>query len=292
VLPRRALAISVLAILLMACAAIAAAAATTEATRQTSSFQNQPASVKFQLRGHLQELGDRPSLRVFETNTQYDAFRASLGDANVFPPASQMFMSFDADRLALYARGNDVGGRCLSRTAVPQDGVAVTLALSWDAGTCGAPASAHYPFLLLSLSRAAPDGSSWVPAGGRQLCATAGPDTDACTTVGAAASPAPTGVPSPSTSAAASPSRSASASPSATATVAASATATASPAPTATRPPATTPPPTVAAASPTPAPLPAADSGLNPFLIAIVVGFVLLVGIAIIRSRPPSLRRL
>jgi len=268
----------VLAILLMAWAAIAAAAAT-------------PASVKFQLRGHLQDLGERPTLRVFETNAEYDAFRASLGDANVFPPASQLFMSVDTDRLVLYSRGNDVGGRCLSRTATAQDGVALTLALQWDAGTCGAPATAHYPFLLLSLSRVASDGSSWVPAGGRQLCATAGPDTDACATVGAAASPVPTGVPSPSTSAAASPSRSASASasPSATASPTASPTLTASPTPS--RPPATTAPPTVAAASPTPAPRPG-DSGTNPFFIAIVVGFVLLVAIAIIRSRPPGLRRL
>ncbi|HYR92776.1 MAG TPA: hypothetical protein VEP48_01110 [Methylomirabilota bacterium] len=260
---------------------------------QASSFQNQPASVRFQLRGHLQELGERPTLRVFETNAAYDAFRTSLGDANVFPPASQLFMSFDTDRLALYSRGNDVGGRCLSRTAIPQDGVALTLALQWDAGTCGAPASAHYPFLLLSLSRAASDGSSWVPAGGRQLCATAGPDTDACTTVGAAASPAPTGVPSPSTSAAASPSPSAPALPNpvASAPPTASPTPTASPVPTPSRPPATTAPPTVAAASPTPAPRPA-DSGTNPFFIAIIVGFVLLVLIAIIRSRPPGLRRL
>ena len=43
-----------------------------------------PATVRFQLRGHLQDLGERPSLRVFETNSAYDAFRASLGDANVF----------------------------------------------------------------------------------------------------------------------------------------------------------------------------------------------------------------
>jgi hypothetical protein len=264
----------------MAWAAVAAAAAT-------------PASVKFQLRGHLQELGERPSLRAFETNAQYDAFRTSLGDANVFPPASQMFMSFDTDRLVLYARGNDVGGRCLSRTATAQDGTALTLVLQWDAGTCGAPASAHYPFLLLSLSRASSDGTSWVPAGGRSVCATAGPDTDACATVGAAASPVPTGVPSPSPSAAASPSRSASASPSPSviASPTASATPTASPVPTPSRPPATTAPPTVAAASPTPAPRPA-DSGTNPFFIAIIVGFVLLVVIAIIRSRPPGLRRL
>jgi len=69
---------------------------------------------KSQLRGHLPELGEKPALRVFQTQATYDAYRASLGDANVFPASSSMFMSFDKDILALYIRGNDAGGRCFA----------------------------------------------------------------------------------------------------------------------------------------------------------------------------------
>ena len=274
---RRALAVIALAVLMAAWAALAAAAAT-------------PASVKFQLRGHLPELGERPSLRVFDTNSAYDAFRTSLGEANVFPPASSLFMSFDTDRLALYARGNDAGGRCLSRTVTAQDGTALTLNLQWDAGTCGAPITAHYPFLLLSLSRGAADGSSWVPAGGRSVCATVGPDTDACATVGAAASPSPgtaTSSPAPTSAAAPTPSASAlrSPSPSVPATATVSVSPTASPAPTPTRTSAATSPApsVVAVASPTAASQ--TDAGPNYIYIAIIVGFALLVVIAIVRSR-------
>src|SRR5260221_6451605 len=263
----------------MACAALVAAAAT-------------PSSVKFQLRGRLPELGERPTLRIFDTNAAYDAFRSSLGDANVFPAAGSLFMTFEADRLVLSSRGNDAGGRCLSRTATAQDGTALTLALQWDAGSCGAPITAHYPFLLLSLSRASADGSSWVPAGGRSVCATAGPDTEACATAGAAASPspAPTGAtasPAPTSAATATPAPSASrsASPTVQATATPSAAATASAAPTPSRTPVATSaaPSVVAVASPTPAPQP--DGGPNYVYVAIVIGFALLVLIAIVRAR-------
>src|SRR5678810_444040 len=67
---------------------------------------------KLQLRGHLPELGERPTMRVFQTQAAYDTFRTSLGEANVFPAPSNMFMSFDKDILALYTRGDDTGGRC------------------------------------------------------------------------------------------------------------------------------------------------------------------------------------
>src|SRR2546428_7638081 len=70
-------------------------------------------SARYQLRGHLPELGERPTMRVFVTQAEYDTYRNSLGDANVFPAATSLFMSFDKDVLALYTRGNDTGGRCL-----------------------------------------------------------------------------------------------------------------------------------------------------------------------------------
>jgi hypothetical protein len=285
VLFRRALATSVLTALVTAWAAVAAVAAT-------------PASVKFQLRGHLQELGERPSLRVFESNAAYDTFRASLGDANLFPAASSLFMSFDTDRLVLYARGNDAGGRCLSRTVTAQDGTALTLNLQWEAGTCGAPITAHYPFLLLSLSRASADGSSWVPSGGRSVCATVGPDTDACATVGAAPSPAPSPSPpagqtaSPAPTIAATPTPPASpprsASPTVQATTTPGATATASPPPAPTRTPAATSAGPIAVTAASPAPVAQVDAGPNYIYVAIIVGFVLLVVIAIVRSRTAS----
>ena len=81
---------------------------------------------KSQLRGHLPELGEKPALRVFQTQATYDAYRASLGDANVFPASSSMFMSFDKDILALYIRGNDAGGRCFATTTKPRFAVTGT----------------------------------------------------------------------------------------------------------------------------------------------------------------------
>src|SRR5437867_11479680 len=164
-------------------------------------------SSKLQLRGHLPELGERPAMRVFQTQTAYDSFRTSLGDANVFPAASNLFMSFDKDILALYARGNDTGGRCF-RTGpnATLDGDTATLDLLFESGTCGAPSSAHYPFILVSLSRTAADGSSWVtPA--RSVCASAPGvgDSRACASLRTSTttpSPVPSASPSPAPTAA------------------------------------------------------------------------------------------
>ena len=141
---------------------------------------------RLQLRGHLPELGERPTMRVFQTQAAYDSFRTSLGEANVFPASSNMFMSFDRDILALYARGNDSGGRCL-RTGpnATLDGDTTTLDLQFEPGTCGAPSGAHYPFILVALARTAADGSSWVtPA--RSVCASAPgvADSRACASLG------------------------------------------------------------------------------------------------------------
>ena len=149
---------------------------------------------KLQLRGHLPELGERPVMRVFQTQAAYDSFRTSLGEANVFPSTANMFMSFDKDILALYTRGNDAGGRCL-RTGpnATLDGDTTTLDLLFEAGTCGAPSGAHYPFIMVSLSRTAADGSSWVtPA--RSVCASAPgvSDSRACASLGTSTtSPSP-----------------------------------------------------------------------------------------------------
>lgn len=159
-----------------------------------------PSSVatKLQLRGHLPDLGEKPSIRVFLAAETYNSFHRGLGDADVFPASGSLFMSFDKEILVLYARGNDVGGRCLrpgGPASVSAD--AVTLDLVWEAGTCGAPASAHYPFVLASLSRQADDGSSWIPSG-RALCAAA-PGVDGSRTCASASggvqSPAPTATP-------------------------------------------------------------------------------------------------
>jgi len=253
-------------------------------------------AAKYQLRGHLPELGEKPALRVFQTNAAYDAYRASLGDANVFPAASSMFMSFDKDILALYVRGNDSGGRCFATTTGANlDGDAVTLDLAWQNGTCGAPITAHYPFILLSLSRTAADGSSWITPT-RSVCGAAPGvfDSRACATL-SGASPAPT--------------VSASASPPAATTGAAP---TATPSSAATRTltpsaPATSP---VAAASPTPgstsaqasavpsrspaaAASPAstgADAGTNYLLYGMLIAIGVLIGIALMLSRSSARR--
>src|SRR5688572_17589967 len=89
-----------------------------------------PVASRLQLRGHLPELGERPAMRVFQTQAAYDSFRTSLGEANVFPASSNMFMSFDRDILALYIRGNDSGGRCLrTGPSATLDGDTTTLDL-------------------------------------------------------------------------------------------------------------------------------------------------------------------
>ncbi len=258
---------------------------------------------KLQLRGHLPELGERPVMRVFQTQTAYDSFRTGLGDANVFPAASNLFMSFDKDILALYARGNDTGGRCL-RTGpnATLDGDTATLDLLFESGTCGAPNTAHYPFILVSLSRTAADGSSWVtPA--RSVCASAPAvsDSRACASLGSSTttpSPAatvnpsslPTGIaPPPATgppTGVASPTASRTAAPT-------------SAAPTATA--STTSLPTrsvVAAASPSAAVSasgqPAASGGSDFILTAGLVTLGVLIGIVIMAARRPrrAIRRI
>src|SRR2546427_2844895 len=163
---KRRIAVAAVALVVLAVAGVASAA-NTVATKQ-------------QLRGHLPDLGETPSLRTFATASAYDAYRTSSGQADVFPASDRLFMSWDKELLALYARGNDTGGRCLrSGPTATLAGDTVTLDLQWEAGTCGAPATAHYPFVLVSLSRTLDDGSSWIQAG-RMVCAappgvTAGP---------------------------------------------------------------------------------------------------------------------
>jgi hypothetical protein len=254
---------------------------------------------KLQLRGHLPELGERPTMRVFQTQAAYDSFRTSLGEANVFPAASNMFMSFDKDILALYARGNDTGGRCL-RTGpnATLDGDTATLDLLFESGTCGAPSSAHYPFILVSLSRTAADGSSWVtPA--RSVCASAPgvSDSRACASLGTSTttpSPAPSASPSPVPTAAP-----ASSTPTGTASVSASRSATPSTAAPASVAP--SPSPTrsvVAVASPSAtssASAQPAASGSSDFLVtAGLVGLGVLIGIVIMAARRPrrAIRRI
>ena len=238
-------------------------------------------AARYQLRGHLPELGEQPAMRFFLTQAAYDTFRTGLGDANVFPPSSSLFMSFDKDFLGLYARGNDTGGRCIATTVIAGfTGDTLTATFDWQAGTCGGPATAHYPFILVAISRTASDGSSWMPPA-RSICGSVGGiATNACASFGAVAAPSPT---PPATTAA----------PSATATPAATPTRTLTP--TATAPPAstsvTTAPPSpsrspVAAASPTPAP----DSGGGPDLVVAgaLVGLGVLVGITLMALRRPK----
>lgn len=255
-----------------------------------------PVPSKLQLRGHLPELGERPAMRVFQTQSAYDSFRNGLGEANIFPAASNMFMSFDRDILALYSRGNDIGGRCL-RTGLSAtlDGDTATLDLLFESGTCGAPSSAHYPFILVSLSRTAADGSSWVtPA--RSVCASAPgvSDSRSCASLSStSASPSPPTT-APSASPTVAPTTTAAASPTATRTASPTTTAapTASPVPSPTRT-------TVAAASPSGTPSasaqPAASGGGSDFVLtAGLVGLGVLIGIVIMAARRPrrSIRRI
>src|SRR2546426_10969786 len=95
-------------------------------------------AARYQLRGHLPELGERPTMRVFVTQAEYDTYRNSLGDANVFPPATGLFMSFDKDVLALYTRGNDTGGRCIgTQIGAGLSGDALSAPASWQGGARG-----------------------------------------------------------------------------------------------------------------------------------------------------------
>jgi hypothetical protein len=227
--------------------------------------------VRYQLRGHLPELGEQPAMRVFLTEVAYDKFRADLGDANVFPPTSSLFMSFERELLALYSRGNDSGGRCIATAAVASlSGDTVTATFDWQSDTCGAPTTAHHPFILVALSRTASDGSTWQPSA-RQICAFVGSNaTTACASFGGASVPSAT--PPAATSAAPR-------SPTPTAVATASPAAARSP---------------IAVASPTPVP---ADSGGSPNLIvaAALVGLGVVLGLALMASRrpktPPGYRR-
>ena len=259
---------------------------------------------RLQLRGHLPELGERPTMRVFQTQAAYDTFRTSLGEANVFPASSNLFMSFDKDILALYTRGNDAGGRCL-RTGpnATLDGDTTTLDLLFESGTCGAPSGAHYPFIMVSLSRSAVDGSSWVtPA--RSVCASAPgvSDSRACASLGTSTtspSPPPTTATSPSPPPATTGVPTIAASPTASRTAAPTTAAPTSAPPSAAS---TTAAPTrsvVAVASPSAgvsaSGAPAASGGNSDFLVtAGLIGLGVLIGIVIMAARRPrrSIRRI
>jgi hypothetical protein len=241
-------------------------------------------SARAQLRGHLPELGERPTMRVFVTQVEYDTYRNSLGEANVFPASSSLFMSFDKDILALYTRGNDTGGRCIGTqivAAVSGDTLAATA--PWQAGTCGAPSSAHYPFVLVSLSRTAADGTTWLATAKSVCLSVESPDTNACATLAgaspaptaAATTPPPTGTSSPLPTTTAVPTATRSLTPSQTA-------APASPTPSATAAPASASRSPVAAASPSAT---AADSGTNFLLYAMLIAIGFLVLLSLFLSR-------
>ena len=267
---RRALAILALAAALVALLAGSAGAATA-------------VTAKSQLRGHLPELGERPTMRVFVTQDAYDTYRNSLGEANVFPPASSLFMTFDKEILALYTRGNDTGGRCIgTQISASFSGDTLAATATWQAGTCGAPSTAHYPFILVSLSRTATDGTAWL-ASARSVCLSVETqDTNACATLsGASSAPSATASPVPTSSAASTPS--ATAVPTATRSLTPTQTvAAASPT---SGPQSTAPSPTrspAAAASP---PATAADNGTNILLYAMLIAIVFLVLLSLFLSR-------
>src|SRR5207237_2954100 len=103
------------------------------------------------------------------------------------------------------SRCDGIGGRWLQLAVSAGLRTDVTVSLAWQFGTCGAPVTAHYPFILMSLSRAASDGTSWVQTG-RSVCAmveTA--DTSACAPLGSGttAAPAATATPAAATASAA-----------------------------------------------------------------------------------------
>jgi hypothetical protein len=266
---KRALAILALVGTLLVLLAVSAGAATS-------------VTAKAQLRGHLQELGEVPTMRYFQTALAYEKFRSDLGDANVFPPSGSLYMAFDKEILALYTRGNDTGGRCIGTQIVAGfSGDTLTATAPWQSGTCGAPSTAHYPFILFSLARTATDGTPWL-ASARSVCLSVETaDTNACASLSGAS-------PAPSATASSSPTSSATTAPSATAV------------PSATR--SLTPSQTVAAASPTPAttsaapsatrspvaaasPPAAADNGTNVLLYAMLIAIGFLVLLSLFLSR-------
>ena len=274
---RRALALLFLTLLASALAGAQAVAATSVPAR-------------YQLRGHLPELGERPTTRVFQTQAAYDAYRASLGDANVFPPASSLFMSFDKDILALYTRGSDTGGRCIA-TAVSAtlDADTLTTNLAWQSGTCGAPLSAHYPFILVAISRSAGDGSAWVQPS-RSVCAVVDTaDTRACASLGASASATPSAVATSTAAPSPSPTASPSAIPSASRTVTPSATFTGSQIPVSSTAAATAAATRsqVAAASPTAAAGDTPSGGPDLLFAGALVALGALLAIALMAARRP-----
>ena len=274
---RRALALLFLTLLASALAGAQAVAATSVPAR-------------YQLRGHLPELGERPTTRVFQTQAAYDAYRASLGDANVFPPASSLFMSFDKDILALYTRGSDTGGRCIA-TAVSAtlDADTLTTNLAWQPGTCGAPLSAHYPFILVAISRSAGDGSAWVQPS-RSVCAVVDTaDTRACASLGASASATPSAVATSTAAPSLSPTASPSAIPSASRTVTPTATFTGSQIPVSSTAAATAAPTRsqVAAASPTAAAGDTSSGGPDLLFAGALVALGALLAIALMAARRP-----
>ena len=238
-----------------------------------------PVPARYQLRGHLPELGERPTMRVFVTQAEYDTYRNSLGDANVFPAASALFMSFDKDILALYTRGNDTGGRCIgTQISAGFSGDTLAATGSWQVGTCGAPSTAHYPFILVAVSRTSADGTAWLPSARSVCLSVESQDTNACASL-SGASPAPT-----ATTTATSAAPSATAAPTATRSLTPTQTAspTASPAPTATSAPATASRSPVAAASSPPG---AADNGTNFLLYAMLIAIGFLVLLSLFLSR-------
>src|SRR2546430_9866919 len=94
---KRRIAVAAVTLVVLAVAGVASAA-NTVATKQ-------------QLRGHLPDLGETPSMRVFTTAAAYDGYRTSSGQADVFPASDRLFMSSANEIPAPYARGNDTGGR-------------------------------------------------------------------------------------------------------------------------------------------------------------------------------------
>ena len=241
-------------------------------------------TARTQLRGHLPELGERPTMRVFVTQSEYDTFRNSLGDANVFPAASSLFMSFEKDILALYTWGNDTGGRCIgTQIAASFSGDTLSANATWQAGTCGAPSSAHYPFVLVSFSRTAADGTAWLPIARSVCLSVESQDTNACATV-AGASPAPSAAATtPPPTATSSTAPSASAAPTATRSLTPSQTvAVASPSASLTIVTATAVRSPVAAASPPATP---ADNATNFLLYAMLIAIAFLVLLSLILSR-------
>jgi hypothetical protein len=243
-------------------------------------------SARAQLRGHLPELGERPTMRVFVTQAEYDTYRNSLGEANVFPASSSLFMSFDKDILALYTRGNDTGGRCIgSQVVAGFSGDQLAATAPWQVGTCGAPSTSHYPFVLVALSRTAADGTAWLSSA-KSICLTVETqDTNACATL-SGASPAPTATATtPPPTATSSPAPSATAAATATRSLTPSQTvAAASPTAIATSAPGSATPSRspVAVASP---PVTATDNGTNVLLYAMLIAIGFLVLLSLFLSR-------